>query len=116
MALTDIKRFRGDTKPLGMKLTHKVEVDGVKVKQIFPLAGCSAKLSVSAEENPTGSVYLLQSTAEVDAVAGTLSFPFTDQGANQVGDSYYDVQLTDGDGKTGTIRKGKMIFSQDITK
>jgi len=35
---------------------------------------------------------------------------------SQVGDYYYDIQLTDGADKINTIRRGKMAFSQDITK
>ena len=45
-----------------------------------------------------------------------LTFPFVTGDANLVGDYYYDVQLTDSAGQTSTIRKGKIIFAQDITK
>ena len=108
MARADINRYRGDTKDLVMKLTQD--------KQIFDLTGFSAVLGVNVEENPTEDNCAFKATATADAAAGTLTFPFAAEDVNRVGDFYYDVQLTDGAGKISTIRKGKMIFSQDISK
>ena len=108
MARTDINRYRGDTKDLVLKLTQN--------KDIFPLTNFSAVLGVNSEENPTEDNCAFKSTAAVDAAAGTLTFPFAVEDVDRVGDFYYDVQLTDDAGKTSTIRKGKMIFAQDITK
>ena len=108
MARTDINRYRGDTKDLVMKLTQN--------KEIFPLTNFSAVLGVNSEENPTEDNCAFKATAAVDATAGTLTFPFAVEDIDRVGEFYYDVQLTDGIGKTSTIRKGKMIFAQDITK
>lgn len=108
MARTDINRYRGDTKNLVLKLTQD--------KQVFDLAGFSAVLSVSGEESPTTAGYEFQSNADVDAVEGLLTFPFVADDVDLVGDYYYDIQLTDGTGKTSTIRKGKFVFAQDITK
>jgi hypothetical protein len=73
-------------------------------------------LGVNSEENPTEDNCAFKTTAAVDAVAGTLTFPFVAEDVDRVGDFYYDVQLTDGAGKTSTIRKGKIVFVQDITK
>jgi hypothetical protein len=108
MARYDLTRFRGDTDDLVFKLTS----NGAPV----PLAGCSAVLSVSSEENPAVATYEFQSNAVVDAQAGTLSFPFTPTQVDLVGEYYFDVQLTDADGKTKTLRKAKITFKQDITK
>ena len=108
MARTDINRYRGDTKDLVLKLTQD--------KAIFPLTDFSAVLGVNIEENPTEDNCVFKSTAAVDAAAGTLTFPFSVEDADRVGDFYYDIQLIDGVGKTSTIRKGKMVFAQDITK
>ncbi len=108
MARTDINRYRGDTKNLILKLTQN--------KQVFDLTGFSAKLSVSAEEEPIGSVYAFQLTATIDSVNGTLTFQIAEENVDLIGDFYYDIELTDGAGKTSTIRKGKMVFAQDITK
>ena len=108
MARTDINRFRGDTKDLVLKLTQD--------KQVFDLTGFSAVLSVSSDENPETADYEFQSNAVVSATAGSLSFPFATGDVDLVGDYYYDIQLTDGTGKISTIRKGKMVFSQDISK
>jgi len=108
MARTDINRFRGDTKDLVLKLTQD--------KQVFDLTGFSAVLSVSSDENPTTADYEFQSNAVVSAAEGSLTFPFMASDVDLVGDYYYDIQLTDGAGKISTIRKGKMVFSQDISK
>ncbi len=106
--MSDIKRYRGDTKDLILILSQNSEV--------FPLAGCSATLSVATTKEPTGNTYILQSTAIVDNVAGTLTFPFTVENANNLGDFFYDVELVDALGKISTILKAKMKFTQDITK
>ena len=108
MARTDINRYRGDTKDLVMKLTQD--------KAIFLLTDFSAVLGVNVEENPTEDNCAFKSIAAVDAAMGTLTFPFATEDVDRVGEFYYDVQLTDGAGKTSTVRKGKMVFAQDITK
>jgi len=108
VARTDINRFRGDTKDLVLKLTQD--------KQVFDLTGFSAVLSVSSDENPTTADYELQSNAVANVAEGSLAFPFAAADVDLVGDYYYDIQLTDSAGKISTIRKGKMLFSQDITK
>ena len=108
MARTDISRYRGDTKDLVLKLTQD--------KQVFDLTDFSAVLGVNVEENPTEDNCAFKSIAVVDPVPGTLAFSFAVEDVDRVGDFYYDVQLIDGAGKTSTIRKGKMVFVQDISK
>ena len=108
MARAEINRYRGDTKNLVMKLPQN--------KAIFPLSGISAALGVDSEENPTEDNCDFNSMAAIDAASGTLTFPFATEDVDRVGDFYYDVQLTDGAGKISTIRKGKIVFVQDITK
>jgi hypothetical protein len=71
---------------------------------------------VNSKENPIEDNCTFKSTAAVDAAVGTMTFPFTTEDVDQVGDFYYDVQLADGAAKNSTIRKGKMVFAQDITK
>jgi len=85
-------------------------------KQVFDLTGFSAVLSVSSDENPATADYEFQSNAVVNATEGSLAFSFGSGDVDLVGDFYYDIQLTDSTGKISTIRKGKMVFSQDITK
>ena len=108
MARTDINRYRGDTKDLVLKLTQN--------KQVFDLTDFSAVLGVNIEENPTEDNCVFKSMATVDAATGALTFPFAVEDVDRIGDFYYDIQLTDGSGKTSTIRKGKIVFTQDITK
>jgi len=111
MAREDITRHRGDDVPLVLKLWKDK-----KAAELVDLTGCAATLSVSAEETPTTSDYVLQSTATVDPVEGTLTFPFTTADVDNVGKFFFDVQLTDANGKKKTIRKAKWTFEQDITK
>ena len=73
-------------------------------------------LGVNSEEKPIEDNCNIKSIAVIDAAAGTLTFPFSVEDVDRVGDFYYDTQLTDGAGKISTIRKGRMVFTQDITK
>jgi len=106
--MSDIKRYRGDTKDLVLILT--------KNKDVFPLTGCTATMSVAETKEPTGDDYTFQSVATIDIPLGTLTFPFTVEDADNLGDFYYDVELVDALGKISTILKAKLKFTQDITK
>lgn len=108
IAKVDIKRKRGDTKDFKINLTQK--------KVIYPLAGCSSKLSVSALKAPTTDDYIFQSIGIVNDTEGSITFSFAAEDVDHLGTFYYDVEIIDGDGKIATILEGKWSFSQDITK
>jgi hypothetical protein len=108
VAKENIKRTRGDTKDMLLYLKK----DGIP----FPMVSFAAILSVSIDSAPTEAVYVFQSVAIVDGVLGTLTFPFTVDDVDYLGDFYYDVQVTDDLGKISTVLKGKLTFEQDITK
>lgn len=105
-----ITRHRGDTYPI--TFTAKSGRESVDV------AGYSAILSVSTEENPASDSYLFQITGTLDAdtTTGKIHFTPTWTQANNLGEYYYDVQVTDVAGKVRTPVKGKFTFEQDITK
>jgi len=108
IAKVDIKRKRGDTKDFKINLTQK--------KVIYPLAGCTSRLSVSDKKAPTTNNYVFQSVGTINDVEGSITFPFTAQNVDHLGTFYYDVEIIDGDGKIATVLEGKWSFSQDITK
>jgi len=106
--IKNVKRPRGDTKDFVLVLS--------KNGTVYPLTGCSAKLSVNSKKNPTTNDYLFQSVATVDVPNGTLTFPFSAGDVDHIGEYYYDVEIIDGLGKISTILKGKWTYEQDITK
>lgn len=106
----NLERSRGDTFPIPFRLTNK------KTKVGIDVTGDTYKLSVSAEEFPTGNTYVLQSIGEItDVFEGKIQFPIDATAADNLGDFFYDVERTY-DGVTKTLIKGTIAFIQDITK
>jgi len=65
----------------------------------------------------TSADYVFQVAGQVDdAAAGKVIFPLTAEHADQVGEFYFDIEVTDTAGYIDTPVKGRMIFNQDITK
>lgn len=109
--MTIITRFRGDTSPI------VIEITDARTHVPLDLTGISAKLSVSTVANPTDApdVFTLNGIA---TGPGVMSFPLTDQQANAlvVSTLFYDLQLTDFNGKRLTVDKDEFRVVQDITK
>ncbi len=106
----NITRYRGDTKPIRINFTRKN-------KAAVDVTGYQFKLSVSNMEKPTSADYVLQVAGQIDdAAAGKVVFPLTAEQADQVGEFYFDIEVTDTAGYIDTPVKGRMIFNQDITK
>jgi hypothetical protein len=83
----------------------------------YDLTSHSLIFSVSTEEKPTTASYVFQSVGVIDdATAGTAHFPLSESDTDLIGTFYYDVEITDGAGLKRTPSKGKIIFTQDITK
>lgn len=109
--MSTITRFRGDT----AADQFTVKRDGAAVD----ITGCSFKLTVNSEQNPTDTSTQLFSISGVitSAVNGEVDFSPTSLEADQApGDYFYDIQMTDGTGAKQTIEKGRYRFKQDITK
>ncbi len=105
-----LKRFRGDTKPEILTITDKTTGDPAD------LTACAFVMTFNTERDPadttnqkgeiTGAVH--------DLAAGEVAFPF--DGIDILGPVFYDVQVTDAQGKTDTFMKGLAQFEQDISK
>lgn len=106
-----IERNRDDT--LTPEEITVIDEDSGDPKNI---SGMTFILSVTETEEPTTAVYLFQITGVItDAANGVVNFPLTDSDADNVGNYYYDIQLTSG-GKNDTVMKGEFIMIQDRTK
>ncbi len=104
-----LERLRGDTYPILATFTSKGKP--------YDLLNCTLLLSVSTEQNPTGSTYEFQSSGSItDAANGKASFPVDATAADRVGDFFFDIEITDAGGYKRTPVKGKITFTQDITK
>lgn len=106
-----ITRYRGDTAPD----QFTIQRDGVALD----ITGCTFKLTVNSEKDPTStSTQLFSLTGTItSAVAGQVEFAPNGTQADQTpGDYYYDVQMTDTTGAIRTADKGRYRFKQDITK
>jgi hypothetical protein len=106
-----ITRYRGDTAP--DQFTIKRDNAAVNI------AGCSFKLTVNSEKDPTNSLSQLFSlTGSItSAPLGYVEFaPNATQADQLPGRYYYDVQMTDASGAIRTVSKGSYRFLQDITK
>jgi hypothetical protein len=108
--MSDIKRYRGDTRRLGVK----VKRDGLA----YDITSCTFKLTVNEVENPTTSdtPKFTSNGVITSAANGELYFPISAQNADLVGDFYFDIEMTDANTEKSTIRKGSITFEQDITK
>ncbi len=104
----EIKRFRGDTYGLTLKLTQN--------GQTLDLTGKTFKLSaiVSAKKGTSEYAFQVDGAAVGAPTAGIIDFAFTDQMAASIGVYEYDVEMTDS-GKKRTILYGQLIFVQDVT-
>lgn len=109
--MADITRRRGDTKPIVFRFTES----GVAMD----LGGCSFLMTVDPAKDPaddTKNILQMSGTALTD---GRVKFDMTELEADITpGTYYYDVQITDADGKISTPEDGcgKFKIIQDITK
>ena len=109
--MADIIRRRGDTK----SIIFRFVVDGVAMV----LTDCVFVMTVDPEKAPedaTNNLFQLTGTALGD---GRVEFELTSEQADIIpGTYYYDVQITDADGKITTPESscGKFTIRQDITK
>ena len=109
--MTEIIRFRGDTKDV----SGTVNLNAVPAN----VTGCSFVLTVDPSKAPadaTANLFSLTGTL-VTPLTGEITFPITAEQADQVpGTYYYDIALVDAVGKKLTIALDKFKFVQDIGK
>lgn len=114
MTSYDISRRRGDTKVIGFKL-YADKAAGIPLN----LTGYSFKLTVDPEQAPTTSANNLFSLTGIvdDPASGYVKFAPSVNDVNvEPGTYFYDIEITDPEGKTNTPILAKIKFSQDITK
>ena len=110
--MTDITRKRGDT--------HADEfiVISKRTATVINITGHTFLLTVDPSEDPTGSganIFQLTGTF-TDAAAGEVKFAPSVAQANNVGNYFYDLEMTDAGGLLRTIDYGSYTMLQDITK
>lgn len=102
---TPLTRFRGDNYPLTIRFRNATDITGFVVT-----------FSVCRTENPVAPVeYVLQSTATIDNANKKATFSFTTAQVDLLGSYYYDIEV-ENNGVFYTVAKGRITFTQDITK
>ena len=110
--MTDITRKRGDT--YADKWIIVSEEDAI----VINITGHTFLLTVDPAEAPTGSgnnIFQLTGTI-TDAAAGEVKFAPSVSQANNVGNYFYDLEMTDAGSLLRTIDAGRYTMLQDITK
>ena len=110
--MASITRYRGDTAPDRFTVT---DTDGTALN----VTGYSFIMTIDERLNPPDeTTQIAQITGDlVTPSSGIIEFAPTSGDADQEpGTYYYDIQMTDGDGKLTTLAKDEYIFTQDITK
>ena len=107
-----IFRRRGDTYAEPVTITDK---NGVPQD----INGKAFVLTCSRVENPDdASAQLFQLVGNiVDGDNGQVEFPMTDDQADNLGEFFFDIEMSDSDGSNRrTVLKGPFVLGQDITK
>lgn len=83
------------------------------------LLGCAAKMTVATIVNPpdeTTKLFSLDGVIDADPTTGVITFTPSVANNAVIGNYFYDVQITDGDGNVRTPIKSTYTITQDITK
>jgi len=110
--MTNIVRKRGDTCAIQREIKSK------STGAAIDISGYSFLLTVNSEKEPANSdnqIFQVSGTI-TSALSGLVDFFPSVSDASNVGDYFYDIQLTDAGGKKRTIESGRYRVSQDITK
>lgn len=111
--MTDITRTRGDT------YADEFEIKSQTTGLVINITGHTFLLTVDTMQAPTdSSTNLYQLVGNItDAAAGLVEFAPTAVQADVVpGRYWFDVEMTDDQGRIRTIDSGKYTYVQDITK
>jgi hypothetical protein len=112
MADISVSRFRGDT------VADEFVVRD-STGNAVDITGFTFRLTVNAEKAPANTDNQLFSIDGVitDEAGGVVEFAPTDVQADQSpGKYFFDVEMTDGNGRIQTIVTGTYVFRQDISK
>jgi hypothetical protein len=111
MNTQNIHRRRGDT----ARIPFEIEDSNGDPQNI---TGATVTLTVNSEERPTddtNQIFQLSGTI-TDEANGTGYFIVSEANADNVGQYYYDIQVTDAAGEKETVAEGRFIMLQDRTK
>jgi len=107
-----IERKRGDTYRIRITFTQS---DGSPLD----LTNSTLKMTVSpiaAPDESHDALFEIAGSIVAPATDGVADFELTGTQADNVGDFYYDVEMTDVSGSVRTILEGPFVMTQDITK
>ena len=106
-----IERIRGDTFPFVFTLSDS---SGNPID----ITSFTFLLTVDPSEDPPNAdnnLFVLTGSI-IDAVNGKVEFAPSAVQADNIGEYFFDVQMTDASSAIRTIVKGPWTFTQDITK
>jgi hypothetical protein len=109
---TEITRYRGDT------ISDEFTVTSASGDAV-DITAADFVMTIDTLKAPPDDTTKVATLVGVvtDGPAGRVEFPFTEPDADQApGKYFYDIQMTDSNGKIQTLTVGTYIFKQDITK
>lgn len=105
----NIERVRGDTKPFIFQIRNESN-------ELVDLTGYSFILTVDSRRAPDDETTRIFNVSGVSNQTGIIRLIPTVDDVNLVGSYFYDAQFTDPAGLICTISRGRIRFTQDITK
>ncbi len=107
----EINRKRGDTKAIGITVSDDKG-------NVLDITGASFLLTVNSSAEPTDQTTQIFQITGSNAVGtdGKVSFPVSPANADNIGDFFCDIQMTESTGEISTIAEGTFKMTQDITK
>lgn len=110
--MSDIVRKRGDTYPIQFKLLD------IKTGEPYNFSQNTFIMTVDPEKNPSTAENNIFSIlgVPIDPTEGTIEFYPDVENVDHVGRFWYDIEMTDSEGRVRTLIKAKFQLNQDITK
>jgi hypothetical protein len=110
--MSKIRRRRGDT------FAHRIAVTDEDTGEPVDITGFTFKMTVDPEQAPADGANNIWQVAGaiVDAPAGVVGFSPDAGEADNVGDFFYDIEMTNTLSKSETIDAGPFELIQDISK
>ena len=108
----DVKQYLGDTKVITLTLTDQDD-------QPINLTGATVYLTIKKSARDADTEAVLQKTVTTHSSPTTgetvINISPADTRDKKAGKYYYDIQLTEAEGKVTTINIGRWELLQDIT-
>jgi len=101
--MSDLQHYRGDTE------THTLVVYDRKLKTPFNITGLSISLQIYKQPGDADDIVAESQGQIIDAAAGSVTFPLTDEQSRLTGSYWYKV-LAIGGGEQETLKYGRFQF------